>query len=110
MVARSADRVVSYPVVETVQQNNICHLVMAPAQITDEAAEAACQLASRAISTMTGCGIYGVELFLLHDGSVVLNEIAPRPHNSGHYTMEACTTDQFEQHLRCVLGLPLVSD
>ena len=48
-------------------------------------------------------------LFLLPDGSVLLNEIAPRPHNSGHYTMDACHTDQFEQHLRCVLGLPLGS-
>ena len=45
--------------------------------------------------------------FLLPDGSVLLNEIAPRPHNSGHYTMDACHTDQFEQHLRCILGLPL---
>lgn len=86
-VARSPERVVNYPVVETVQQDNICHLVMAPAQVSQEAAEAACQLANRAIGTMPGCGIYGVELFLLPDGSVVLNEIAPRPHNSGigHY-------------------------
>ena len=54
-------------------------------------------------------GVFGVEMFALSDGSVVLNEIAPRPHNSGHYTMDACHTDQFEMHLRCVLGLPLGS-
>ena len=62
---------------------------------------------AQAISSIEGAGIYGVELFLLEDGSVVLNEIAPRPHNSGHYTIEACNTCQFEQHLRAVAGLPL---
>jgi 5-(carboxyamino)imidazole ribonucleotide synthase len=51
--------------------------------------------------------VFGVELFLLADGSLLLNEIAPRPHNSGHYTIEACVTSQFENHLRAVLGLPL---
>eukprot|EP00730_Choanoeca_flexa_P012238 TRINITY_DN3743_c0_g1_i1.p1 TRINITY_DN3743_c0_g1~~TRINITY_DN3743_c0_g1_i1.p1 ORF type:complete len:615 (+),score=126.37 TRINITY_DN3743_c0_g1_i1:67-1845(+) len=55
-----------------------------------------------------GAGIYGVELFQLEDGRVLLNEVAPRPHNSGHYTIEACETDQFEMHLRAILGLPLV--
>ena len=65
-------------------------------------------IASKAVASFSGGGIF-VELFLLPDGSVLLNEIAPRPHNSGHYTMDACHTDQFEQHLRCVLGLPLGS-
>ena len=57
---------------------------------------------------LSGAGIFGVELFELEDGRVLLNEVAPRPHNSGHYTIEACETDQFEMHLRAILGLPLV--
>ena len=56
-----------------------------------------------------GPGIFGVELFYTKSGEVLLNEIAPRPHNSGHYTIEGCQTSQFEQHIRCVLGLPLGS-
>lgn len=55
----------------------------------------------------TGAGVFGVEMFLLSDGSLLLNEIAPRPHNSGHYTIEACATSQYEQHLRAILGWPL---
>jgi phosphoribosylaminoimidazole carboxylase (NCAIR synthetase) len=55
----------------------------------------------------TGAGVFGVEMFLLADGSLLLNEIAPRPHNSGHYTIEACATSQYEQHLRAIMGWPL---
>ena len=54
-----------------------------------------------------GAGVFGVEMFLLADGTIQLNEIAPRPHNSGHYTIEACATSQYEQHLRAILGWPL---
>ena len=57
--------------------------------------------------TAAGAGIFGVELFLLADGTLLLNEVAPRPHNSGHYTIEACATSQYEQHLRAILGWPL---
>ena len=56
---------------------------------------------------VVGAGIFGVEMFLLEDGSLTLNEVAPRPHNSGHYTIEACATSQYEQHLRAILGWPL---
>eukprot|EP00669_Euglena_mutabilis_P002629 TRINITY_DN13301_c0_g1_i1.p1 TRINITY_DN13301_c0_g1~~TRINITY_DN13301_c0_g1_i1.p1 ORF type:complete len:414 (+),score=89.36 TRINITY_DN13301_c0_g1_i1:455-1696(+) len=107
MVARSPDgTVLAYPVVESVQRDNICHIVTCPARISRNARERAERVAFDAISTLTGAGIFGVELFLLPDDVVLLNEIAPRPHNSGHYTMEACETDQFEMHLRAVLGLP----
>ena len=58
-------------------------------------------------SSLWGAGIFGVELFAMANGSVLLNEIAPRPHNSGHYTMDACVTEQHEMHLRAVAGLPL---
>ena len=73
-----------------------------------EATKAAKEVALRAVASLSGGGVFGVELFVTADGGVLLNEIAPRPHNSGHYTMDGlCATDQFEQHLRAVLGLPL---
>jgi phosphoribosylaminoimidazole carboxylase len=97
----------SYPVVETVQRDNICHTVIVPADISSSSEAIASKLALDAIATFDGAGIFGVEMFLLPDGEVILNEIAPRPHNSGHYTMEACVTDQFEQVLRAILGMPL---
>lgn len=107
MVVRSATEVRPYPVVETVQKDNICHTTITPAQISAAASKKAMEVASEAIAALEGTGIFGVELFLMPDDSILLNEIAPRPHNSGHYTMEACETDQFENHLRAILGLPL---
>ncbi|RKP38939.1 AIR carboxylase-domain-containing protein [Dimargaris cristalligena] len=110
MVARGRDGSVrSYPVVETVQRNNICHLVLAPAQIDGTVAARAKKIAETAIISLEGAGIYGVEMFVLEDGGLLLNEIAPRPHNSGHYTIEACETSQFENHLRAIMGRPLGS-
>ena len=111
MVVRTKDGVVSYPVVETAQKDSICHLVAAPANISRSTAAAAEIVVQQAISSLSGLGIYGVELFLAVDpttGSetVLLNEVAPRPHNSGHYTQEGCDYDQFEMHLRAILGLP----
>lgn len=106
MLVLTDEGVVPYPVVETIQKDNICHLVIAPAQIPPAVAKEVQLIATTAISSFSGRGIYGVELFLLRDDTVLLNEIAPRPHNSGHYTMEACDIDQFEMHLRSVLSLP----
>jgi phosphoribosylaminoimidazole carboxylase len=104
-------RTVNYPVVETVQKDSICHLVACPANIPKHTAAAAEAVVTQAIGSLSGLGIYGVELFLAVDPAtgeetVLLNEVAPRPHNSGHYTLEACDIDQFEMHLRAVLGLP----
>lgn len=62
---------------------------------------------SHSVRVVAGAGVFGVEMFLLADGTLLLNEIAPRPHNSGHYTIEACATSQYEQHLRAILGWPL---
>jgi 5-(carboxyamino)imidazole ribonucleotide synthase len=59
------------------------------------------------MQAIKGAGIFGIEMFVMHDGNVLINEIAPRPHNSGHYSIEACSISQFEQHLRAVLNLPL---
>jgi len=111
MVARNEQGdLVAYPVVETVQENNICHRVLCPALVPDAVKQQTIEVAKKAIAALPGAGIFGVELFYAPGDSknpVLLNEIAPRPHNSGHYTMEACGVDQFEMHLRSVLGLPM---
>jgi 5-(carboxyamino)imidazole ribonucleotide synthase len=110
MVLRGQDgELRTYPVVETVQQNHICHVVRAPAALPAEVLARAEALALQAVDLMSGVGVFGVEMFQLADGSVLYNEMAPRPHNSGHYTIEACVTSQFENHLRAVLGWPLGS-
>jgi 5-(carboxyamino)imidazole ribonucleotide synthase len=98
-----------YPVVETIQENHICRIVRAPAPIPDDIADRAAELALRAVESIEGIGAFGVELFLMRDGEVLINEIAPRPHNSGHYTIEGCATSQFENHIRAVLGWALGS-
>ncbi|KAK0519817.1 phosphoribosylaminoimidazole carboxylase ade2 [Tilletia horrida] len=67
------------------------------------------QIAKQAVASFEGAGVFGVELFLSQSGTLLINEIAPRPHNSGHYTIEACETSQYENHLRAILGLPLGS-
>ncbi|KAG8679451.1 phosphoribosylaminoimidazole carboxylase ade2, partial [Ceratobasidium sp. 395] len=109
MVVRAMDgQVRSYPVVETVHKNNICHLVFAPARgVSAGVAKAAQRLAEDAVKTFTGAGVFGVEMFLMPDDSLMINEIAPRPHNSGHYTIEACYSSQYDNHLRAILSLPL---
>ncbi|EDO15156.1 hypothetical protein Kpol_440p3 [Vanderwaltozyma polyspora DSM 70294] len=108
MVVRSSNGdIFSYPTVETVHEDNICHLVYAPARIPDSIQLKAKLLAENAIQTFTGAGIFGVEMFYLSSGDLYINEIAPRPHNSGHYTIDACVTSQFEAHLRSILDLPM---
>lgn len=96
-----------YPVVETIQRNHVCHIVKAPAQIPLEIAQRATEAARRAVETVGGVGSFGVEMFLAASGEIVINELAPRVHNSGHYTIEACDCSQFENHVRAVLGWPL---
>lgn len=110
MVARGRDGACAlYPVVETVQRDHICHIVRAPAPVAADVAARAAAVARQAVEAIGGVGIFGVELFETADGGVLYNEIAPRPHNSGHYTIEGCVTSQFENALRAVLGLPLGS-
>ncbi|KAG2451476.1 hypothetical protein HYH02_004074 [Chlamydomonas schloesseri] len=108
MVVRNRDGgVVSYPLVETIHKNNICHVTEAPADVPPAVQANARAVAEKAIACLSGAGIFGVEMFLLGDGTILLNEVAPRPHNSGHYTMDGCVTSQFENHVRAVLGWPL---
>lgn len=108
MVVRGrAGQIRTYPLVETVQREHICHIVRAPAQVPPGIEITATALAVAAVEAVEGVGVFGVELFLLTGERVLINELAPRPHNSGHYTIEACVTSQFENHLRAVLGWPL---
>ncbi len=90
------------------QRDHVCHEVVAPAPVPAGVLRRARARSRRAaVDAAGGVGVTGVELFLLADGEVLVNELAPRPHNSGHYTIEACETSQFENHLRGVLDLPL---
>jgi len=108
MVARSpSGGVACYPVVETVQRDHVCHEVIAPAPIAHDALGRAREVSLAAAAAADGLGVTGVEMFLGGGGEIMVNELAPRPHNSGHYSIEACETSQFENHLRGVLDLPL---
>ncbi|HED38114.1 MAG TPA: 5-(carboxyamino)imidazole ribonucleotide synthase [Ignavibacteria bacterium] len=109
MVVRTNKEIKTYPVVETIQKNHICHTVIAPAQIESGIKRQAEDIAIESVKAVAGFGLFGVELFLTKEGEILLNEMAPRPHNSGHYTIEACVTSQFENHIRSVLNLPLGS-
>ncbi|ALG66514.1 5-(carboxyamino)imidazole ribonucleotide synthase [Beggiatoa leptomitoformis] len=112
MVARSRTREVAcYPVVEMVfdERTNICDIVAVPARVSNTVAERAKQIAMQSIEALDGVGVFGVEMFLTENEEILVNEIAPRPHNSGHYTIEASVTSQFEQLVRIVCDLPLGS-
>ncbi|WP_009632919.1 5-(carboxyamino)imidazole ribonucleotide synthase [Synechocystis sp. PCC 7509] len=108
IAARSPNgEIVTYPVVETQQKNQVCHRVIAPAEISTEVATQIQEIAHKLLNSLQAVGIFGIELFLLSDRQVLVNEIAPRTHNSGHFTLDACECSQFEQHLRAVCDLPL---
>lgn len=112
MVARNSQRQMNtYPVVEMVfdDRTNICDTVIAPARISREQSEKATELARRCVEALDGVGIFGVEMFLTKEGEILINEVAPRPHNSGHYTIEACKTSQYEQFIRAVMNYKLGS-
>ena len=100
---------VVYPVAYTEQKNHRCHAVEVPADIDDDIAEKARTIAQRSVDAVEGVGLIAVELFEMPDGRVLVNELAPRPHNTGHYTIEGCHTSQFENHVRAVLDWPLGS-
>lgn len=110
MVARSKNgETAIYPCVETIQRDHICHQIIAPAEVDSYVAETAQQAALACVKAIDGVGVFGIELFLTEDGEVLVNEIAPRPHNSGHYTIEGCYTSQYENAIRAINGLPLGS-
>ncbi len=96
-----------YPVVENRHEAGILRVTVAPAVVSPEVAAQAKDLALRAVAALGGIGVFCVELFQLRGDRLLINEIAPRPHNSGHYTLDACTVSQFEQQVRALCGLPL---
>ena len=110
MVTRGrSGEAVCYPVVETAQHDHICRVVQAPADLSPALRDLAERTARRAVEAFGGIGTWGVEMFLTREGDILVNELAPRVHNSGHYTIEACACSQFENHIRAILGWPLGS-
>ena len=108
IAARSVEgEIVTYPVVETQQEQQVCRRVIAPAEITPNQVAEIEAIAHTLLNSLEVVGIFGIELFLGINGKILVNEIAPRTHNSGHFSIDACETSQFEQHLRAVCGLPL---
>ncbi len=108
IAARSANgEIAIYPIVETQQEDQVCRLAIAPAQISLEVKAEAEAIARTLLNSLQAVGVFGIELFLTSDNQLLVNEIAPRTHNSGHFTIDACKTSQFEQHLRAVCQLPL---
>lgn len=102
----------SYPAVTAIQDDSICRLVLVPARdVSRVLQDEAQQLARRAIDSLPvgASGVFGVEMFITKSNDILLNEIAPRPHNTGHYTQDACACSQFENHLRAISGMPLGS-
>jgi len=97
----------TFPVVENIHRHHILHQSIAPARIAPETLAMAAELATTIAGKLEVIGLLTVELFVMEDGSLLVNELAPRPHNSGHYSIDACQTSQFEQHIRAVCGLPL---
>lgn len=110
IAARSSNgEIKTFPVSENVHVDNILHLSIVPARVSAEIQQRAEQMAAAIAESMNAVGLLAVELFCTEDGQLYVNELAPRPHNSGHYTIEACETSQFEQHVRAICGLPLGS-
>jgi 5-(carboxyamino)imidazole ribonucleotide synthase len=100
-------QIATYPVVENIHENNILKITIAPARVSDKIAKQAERIAHDAMDVLHGAGVFGIEMFVTQDDQVIINEIAPRVHNSGHHTLESSATSQFEQHLRAILGLEL---
>ena len=108
MTARNpSGQIESFPVTENIHVNNILDMTIVPARISNKVLTKAQAAAQKTLKALRGAGIFGIEMFVLPDENIVINEIAPRPHNSGHYSIEACSISQFEQHIRAVLDLPL---
>jgi 5-(carboxyamino)imidazole ribonucleotide synthase len=97
----------TYPLVENIHEENILRETIAPARVTEKVTKKAEQIAEKIMAVLKGAGTFGIEMFVTQDDNIVINEIAPRVHNSGHHTLQSSETSQFEQHLRAILGLEL---
>jgi 5-(carboxyamino)imidazole ribonucleotide synthase len=101
--------IATYPLVENIHENNILKMTIAPARVSDNVIKDAGKIAKKTMEVLKGAGVFGIEMFIDQDDKILINEIAPRVHNSGHHTLQSCKTSQFEQHLRAILGLELGS-
>ena len=101
--------IVAYPLVENIHENNILKITIAPARVSDDVIRNAGEIAKKTMQVLNGAGVFGIEMFIDQNNKILINEIAPRVHNSGHHTLQSCKTSQFEQHLRAILGLDLGS-
>ena len=102
-------KIAAYPLVENIHENNILKITIAPARVSDDVIMDAGDIAKKTMEVLKGAGVFGIEMFIDQDDKILINEIAPRVHNSGHHTLQSCKTSQFEQHLRAILGLELGS-
>ena len=99
--------IATYPVVENIHENNILKMTIAPGRVSENVKKQAEQIAEKTMKVLRGAGIFGIEMFVTSDDKIMINEIAPRVHNSGHHTLQSSDTSQFEQHLRAILGMNL---
>ena len=97
----------TFPLVENIHEENILRETIAPARVSDSVSKKAEGIAIKTLTVLKGAGVFGIEMFVTQDDQIVINEIAPRVHNSGHHTLQSSKTSQFEQHLRAILGLEL---
>ncbi|NDB46762.1 MAG: 5-(carboxyamino)imidazole ribonucleotide synthase [Nitrososphaeria archaeon] len=102
-------QIVTYPLVENIHENNILKITIAPARVSESVSKQAEKIAHDTMAVLHGAGVFGIEMFVTQDDKIIINEIAPRVHNSGHHTLQSSQTSQFEQHLRAILGLELGS-
>jgi len=99
--------IATYPVVENIHEENILKMTIAPARVSEKISKEAERIAKKTMQVLHGAGVFGIEMFVTQDDKVLINEIAPRVHNSGHHTLQSSATSQFEQHLRAILGINL---
>ncbi len=106
-VRNTEGEIAAYPVVENIHEDNILRITIAPARVSPDIVKKADEVAKKTMKVLHGAGVFGIEMFVTNDEDILINEIAPRVHNSGHHTLHSSKTSQFEQHLRAVLGLKL---
>ena len=108
-IRNTKGKIATYPLVENIHEDNILKMTIAPARVSDDVISDAGEIAKKTMEVLKGAGVFGIEMFIDQNDEILINEIAPRVHNSGHHTLQSCKTSQFEQHLRAILGLELGS-
>ena len=108
-IRNTKGEIATYPMVENIHEDNILKITIAPARVSNDVIRNAGEIAKKIMRVLNGAGVFGIEMFIDQNDEILINEIAPRVHNSGHHTLQSCKTSQFEQHLRAILGLDLGS-